>query len=144
MLTEPPDEALEQYVVDQFMAFNVRQSRWILQKRMPDRGPRPLTVYLRNPEGDTFGGAIGYTLWDWLDVENLWVWDELRGRGWGRRLLDAMEEAAKERGCRHAQLHTWDFQAPDFYEKRGYRTVGRLEDYPPGHTNYWMRKDFEE
>ena len=140
---EERDEALEQYVERRLEGYNERQSPWVLQKRMPGRGPRPLSVYLRNSDGDTFGGVIGYTLWDWLHIEYLWVWEELRGQGWGSALIRSLEDAARQRGCRHAQVYTWSFQAPDFYGKLGYRIVGRLDDYPPGHTDYWLRKDFE-
>jgi ribosomal protein S18 acetylase RimI-like enzyme len=30
-------------------------------------------------------------------------------------------------------LETYDFQAPIFYQKLGFQTVGRISDYPRGH-----------
>ena len=140
-IPEKPREDLEDYVLRRLQAFNERQSQWILQKRMPERGAQPLQVFLRNTDGDTFGGVIGFTLWDWLEIENLWIWEGVRGNGWGRKLLEAIEQAATERGCHHAQVRTWSFQAPEFYKACGYRLVGQMDDYPPGHTDYWFRKD---
>ena len=53
------------------------------------------------------------------------------------------EREAEERGCSRAKLRTFGFQARGFYQKEGYRVVGELEDYPPGRSFYWMRKDFK-
>ena len=61
--------------------------------------------------------------------------------GLGRELLAAVEEQARERGCRWAKLNTWEFQAPDFYDRCGYVTYGREIDFPPGHVNHLMRKE---
>ena len=41
-------------------------------------------------------------------------------------------------------LSTFSFQARDFYQRHGYRVVGQLDDYPPGETFYWMRKELNE
>ena len=56
-------------------------------------------------------------------------------------MLDAVEDQARARNCRWAKLNTWEFQAPDFYQRLGYVVYGRELDYPPGHINYLMRKD---
>jgi hypothetical protein len=33
------------------------------------------------------------------------------------------------------------FQAPDLYRRLGYKAFGEIEDYPPGHTHLFLRKD---
>jgi ribosomal protein S18 acetylase RimI-like enzyme len=71
----------------------------------------------------------------------MWVDPSRRRQGLGRELLTAVEDQARGRGCRWAKLNTWEFQAPEFYERLGYLVYGREIDYPPGHTNYLMRKD---
>ncbi len=40
----------------------------------------------------------------------------------------------------HAHLDTFSFQARGFYEALGYEVFGRLEEYPPGHERYFLRK----
>ena len=45
---------------------------------------------------------------------------------------------------RHVDLDTFDFQAKPFYEREGSSVFGVLEDYPPRHTRYFMRKDLPE
>ena len=51
-----------------------------------------------------------------------------------------VEEEAKAAGCYMAQLDTFDFQAPGFYEKQGYEIFGTLTNAPKGHTHYYMKK----
>lgn len=111
----------------------------------PDVGTpdyRPLGLALRAPDGALLGGLCGATMWGWLMVDDLWVAEELRGRGLGRHLLLAAEAAAVERGCRAAWLGTFDFQARGFYERLGYTVVAELADFPAGHTYYHLRKSF--
>lgn len=101
---------------------------------------RPLAVFLRDAEGCIVGGAIGHTHWEWLFISHFWVSESLRGGGFGRRILSAAEREAVARGCRHAHLDTFSFQARPFYERLGYEVFGVLEDYPPGHARYFLRK----
>jgi GNAT superfamily N-acetyltransferase len=106
------------------------------------RGWRALGLALRAPDGSLLGGLYGATMWGWLMIDGLWVAEELRGRGLGRRLLLAAEAAAVERGCRGAWLGTFDFQSCGFYERLGYTVFAELADFPDGHTHYHLRKSF--
>jgi GNAT superfamily N-acetyltransferase len=86
------------------------------------------------------GGLIGATYWEWLHVDLLWVTADLRGCGHGGHLLALAEEEARRRGARNAYLDTFTFQAPEFYERRGYRVFGELEGFPAGHRRCFMTK----
>jgi GNAT superfamily N-acetyltransferase len=109
------------------------------QQAGDDQGEN-LCFVLENPEGEIVGGVIGATYWDWLYINLMWVRDDLRGRGFGRQLLAMAETEARERGAKHAYLDTFSFQAPDFYKKAGYKEFGRLENFPKGHTRYFLTK----
>ncbi len=85
--------------------------------------------------------GVDPTYWDWLDIAVLWLDERLRGEGHGTRLMRVAEDEAMRRGCVHSYLSTLSFQARGFYEGLGYRVIGRLDDYPPGHVKYWLRKD---
>lgn len=102
----------------------------------------PLVLLVRDEAGETIGGLAGDTFWGWLDIEDFWLSESLRGQGLGRQLLRRVETEAIMRGCTQARLSTFSFQAHGFYQKCGYRVVGQLDDFPPGETFYWMRKDF--
>ena len=52
--------------------------------------------------------------------------------------MEMLENAGQERGCRYA--YTFSFQARPFYESLGYEVFCTLEDYPPGHRRFFMKK----
>jgi GNAT superfamily N-acetyltransferase len=110
-----------------------------VQQAGDDHG-QSLCFVLRAPDQQIVGGIIGSTYWDWLHVDLMWVKQELRGRGYGHRLLMLAEEEARQRGARNVYLDTFSFQAPAFYQKRGYRVFGQLQDFPSGHQRFFLTK----
>jgi GNAT superfamily N-acetyltransferase len=99
-----------------------------------------LCFVLQAPDQEIVGGVIGATYWDWLYIDLMWIREELRGRGFGHRLLALAEEKARQRGATHAYLDTFSFQAPDFYKNHGYQVFGALNDFPAGHQRYFLKK----
>src|SRR5688500_19117287 len=63
-----------------------------------------LAAFLRNADGNVVGGLSGYTGWGWLYVQWLWLAEEVRGAGWGERLLRSAEAEAVARGCHGAYI----------------------------------------
>jgi GNAT superfamily N-acetyltransferase len=100
---------------------------------------QPLAITAQD-RGEVVGGLIGETYLGWLAIELLWVSDRHRHKGLGKTLMATAETEARKRGARSVYLNTFDFQAPEFYQKLGYREFGRLDDFPVGHTRYWMTK----
>jgi len=106
-----------------------------------DDNAQTVCFVVQGPDEEVVGGAIGVIYWDWLSVNLMWVKGELRGRGYGRRLLTMAEDEARARGARHAFLDTFSFQAPGFYKKHGYEVFGELPEFPAGHQRYFLKKD---
>lgn len=102
----------------------------------------PVQLYaVEAAAGDPVAGLVGYVWGHWLHVDLLWVDERHRGTGLGSRLMAQAEETARAQyGCSHSRVETWDFQAPDFYQKLGYKIVGIVEDYPPGCTDHVLTK----
>jgi len=107
----------------------------------PHERELPLHVWVLDEKDELAGGLVGHTWTTWLHVTYLWVDERHRGAGLGSHLLAEAERLAREeRGCGSSRLETWDFQAPEFYKKRGYEVVCVIPDYPPGITEYTLVK----
>jgi GNAT superfamily N-acetyltransferase len=122
-----------QFVREGLMAYN--------RTFVPDDGYLPLNIFLRTPDQSIVGGLLGETYWGWLHIAFLWLRDDFRRQGFGERLLAAAEAEAARRGCHAVNLDTLSFQALPFYTARGYAVFGVLEDHPPGHTRFFLRKE---
>jgi GNAT superfamily N-acetyltransferase len=102
----------------------------------------PVQYYLRNENEEILGGLLGDIWGGWLHIKIVWVAEPVRGRGHARAMVAAAEDYAIQRGCRGAHLETFSFQARPLYEKLGYVVFGELPDYPPGHSEFFMKKMF--
>ena len=58
----------------------------------------------------------------------------------GSLLLERVEKEAQAMGVSLSHLDTFDFQAKDFYLKHGYEIFGVLENCPPGHNRFYLKK----
>ena len=105
---------------------------------------KPLYLFLRDGRGNIVGGLTGGTYWGWLYIGRLWLVENVRGLGYGSRLLIEAEQEALKRGCHHAYLDTQDFQALRFYQKHGYIIYGELENMPLGHKRYSLQRKLEQ
>ena len=103
----------------------------------------PLVLSLRDEDSRLVGVVMAATIWNWLSIDVLWVDHALRGRGHGQRLMMEAEQIARRRGCTHARLDTFDFQARDFYERLGFVVYAQLNDFPEGHAQFHMRKSLQ-
>jgi len=110
------------------------------ERHVPPEERKSLLLLVRDDGRRVVGGLAGFTRWSWLFVDTLWLTDEMRGRGLGSELMRRAEEEAIRRGCRHAYLDTFSFQARGFYERLGYEVFGRLDDFPEGHARYFLQK----
>lgn len=101
----------------------------------------PLGVFYEETNGEKKAGLTGELFGNWLSIEYLWVSEELRGQGFGSRLLEAAEKEAVLHGAKYVFVDTFDFQAPQFYVKHGYEQVFKLFDYPyTGERYYYIKR----
>jgi len=105
-----------------------------------DRNYSPVNIFLRDKDGAIQGGILADLWGGWMHITFLWVEEPLRKHGYGGQLLNAAEDEARAKGCHNAFVETFSFQARPFYERFGYQVIATLDDYPPGHTYYFLRK----
>ena len=101
----------------------------------------PLNLYVEDEHGEIMAGLVAETFGNWLEIEYLFVKEDLRGQGIGSQLLQRAESEAKKRNCRFAFVNTYQFQAPAFYQKKGYKEVFTLKDYPYIGQRHYYQKD---
>jgi GNAT superfamily N-acetyltransferase len=102
--------------------------------------PRLLVIAVRDTTGGVVGGFWGATLFQWLEVEMLFVPASMRGQGVGAALMATAESEARTRGCRGIHVDTFSFQAAPFYRKLGFSVFGTLDDCPSGHQRLFLQK----
>lgn len=91
---------------------------------------RELTVQILDTAGELAAGMSGWTWGVAAGIGMTWVREQSRGHGLGTRLLAEFETEARSRGCAHVFVTSFTFQAPGFYERRGYRELFRWQGVP--------------
>ncbi len=125
------DEALR--VRNKLIEFNSRH--------VPNGTYEELNLVLKNDNDEVVAGLNGVMRWNWLDIDFLWVSDDARGQGLGRRLLEEAERFAQVKECTFIKLNTFSFQAPEFYKKFGYEVIAIIDNAPTGYKHYFYKKD---
>ena len=128
------DAALDQRLSDELDAVNAAATRGTPPSR-------ELTVKVEQ-DGDLLAGVSGWTWGVAAGIGMVWVNEEARGSGIGARAMAVFEAEARRRGADHVFVTSFTFQAPGFYERRGYREIFRWYDLPaPGQADVHFRKD---
>ncbi|MFJ5562845.1 GNAT family N-acetyltransferase [Lysinibacillus xylanilyticus] len=131
--------------------WNQEDSEYIRKKviehnlsKLPDDVKHPvknISFILREEGGEILGGISGTIFWYNLHIDYLWVDESLRGEGYGKELLNCIENIARENRCKLIQLDTFSFQAPGFYQKNGFEIVGVVEEHPnKENQQYYLKK----
>lgn len=118
---------------------NLRQFNF---QMMGEERSHPLIIVIRDDNGEIVGGIAGRTIYHQLLIEVLWVHDDKRGQGLGIQLMKIAEREAQIRGCIAAQVDTLSFQAPKFYEKMGFKIVGKVSGIKNSPDRYFLLKNY--
>lgn len=131
-----PMEDEAEYIGNMLLQFNIESKPLTQEKPFIS-----INRSIKDENGEIIGGILACSaLWNILSIDTLWVKKEFRNRGIAKQLLSIVEDKARSMECHIAYLSTYDFQAKDFYLKKGYEIFGVLEDCPKGHKLYHLCK----
>ncbi|WHX41252.1 GNAT family N-acetyltransferase [Mesobacillus sp. AQ2] len=87
------------------------------------------------------GGILGEICWNWLEIHTLMIDEDIRGLGYGTKLLAEIEQAALESQCDFIKVDTLSFQGLDFYQNNGYEVYGTLDNVGREFKHFYLKKD---
>jgi ribosomal protein S18 acetylase RimI-like enzyme len=81
---------------------------------------RQFSLVLTLDNNETVGVLTAYTAFAEIYIDDIWVDSKHRRGGYGKMLMDYLENHFKDKGFNNINLVTSQFQAPEFYQKCGY------------------------
>ena len=96
-------------------------------------------------EDNKFIGIItGNTYYKEIHISDLIVLEEYRNKKVGTKLVKAVEDFYNDKGFENINLTTYDFQAPEFYKKCGFKVEFIRENKENSKLNkYFLVKYFK-
>lgn len=102
--------------------------------------PQSIAILLQDDDESTAGGLWANIYYDWMFVDLLAVAPEHRATGYGVTLVRQAENLAIANGCVGIWVDTFEFQAPNFWQKLGFEIFGVLENHPRGQQRVFLKK----
>ena len=96
---------------------------------------------MRDENGNIVGGCAGDNLYGGLFVGQLWVQEQLRGMGYGTKLMHRAEELARRSACNFMAVNTFDWEALEFYKKLGFYVEFERKGFEKNSIFYFLRKE---
>ncbi len=81
---------------------------------------KKFALIIRDESGDALGVLNAFTAFSEIYVDDMWVHSAHRGKGYGRKLLQELENHFEGKGFNNINLVTSAFNAPSFYKKCGF------------------------
>ncbi|GHO46636.1 GNAT family N-acetyltransferase [Ktedonospora formicarum] len=134
-----PHPEFEKYLHERIREFNNQHSPSHKQART-EGAIKKAHIIVVDKDNQWQGGITAELYWNWLELNDFWLSETLRGQGLGSTILTQIEQIGRKNGAHKVLLTTYEFQARTFYERHGYKVVGVIEDYPPGSSYYTMVK----
>ncbi|MBR2787377.1 MAG: GNAT family N-acetyltransferase [Clostridia bacterium] len=93
-------------------------------------------------ENDKIVGILtGYSYYGEMHIDNVFILDNYRNKGIGSKLIQKVEERSRNEHLQNINLCTYEFQAPEFYKKCGFKIeMIRKNKTNPKLTKYFFIK----
>lgn len=124
-----------EYIRDEIVQFNIQQVPLTQKEILVHKN------YVVKKNNNIIAGITAKIyMWGILFIDILFIAETHRKKNLGTYLLNKVEDEAKKEGATLVHLDTFDFQAKDFYLKHGYEIFGVLDNCPPGHQRFYLKK----
>lgn len=81
------------------------------------------TYKLTDDDENMIGGVCMTILLNRMYIDQVIVVNKYRKQGYGEFMLKEIEDFAKQKGVEISSVGSYNFQAPEFYQKQGYNLV---------------------
>ncbi|WP_131781500.1 GNAT family N-acetyltransferase [Legionella gresilensis] len=130
------DEDLEQHMLKDLIAYEFKHGI--------DVNYKPFAIVLYHKNKVPCGVIKAFTAFAEIYIDDIWVDSAYRGKGYGRALIEALENQFIDKGFNNINLCTSKFQAPEFYKKCGFiEEFTRVNKINPKLTKTFFVKFFK-
>lgn len=136
IIISPLSPDLKKHIFDTF-------SHHAIQSTGMDGLKDPISIELRNQE-TLIGCVVVLPFWGQLHIKYLMVEEAYRGCGYGKVLMEQAFIYGKEIGCQFAFVETMNFQAPEFYQKLGFKMDFNRVGFDQGTSFCYLSKNLME
>lgn len=97
-------------------------------------------IFIKSEEAEVLGGVTGSSYYGCLYTDMLWVKENLRNQGLGKKLMLEAERIGVQRKCLFATVNTMDFEAVRFYQNLKYEIEFTRTGFKNQSIMYMLRK----
>ena len=99
--------------------------------------------FIAKENNELIGLITGHSYYKEVHIGDLIVYEEHRNKHIGTKLMQSVEEYFKDKGFENMNLTTYNFQAPEFYKKCGFKVdFVRESKENPKLNKYYLVKYF--
>ncbi len=98
-------------------------------------------ISLRDRSGHLIGGVLGESQYGSLYCQKLWIDPQFWGQGWEKRIVERIEQVAKEKGARFIVFSCMDWEMIRPLQRFGYRIEWQRSGYDRGSKLLYLRKE---
>jgi ribosomal protein S18 acetylase RimI-like enzyme len=105
-------------------------------------GEEPISFEIFNDQ-EFIGAIVVQPFWGQMHIKYLFVEKPYRGQGFARELMHHALEFGRQRGCHFAFVEMMSFQAPEFYQKMGFKIEFSRPGYTKNTTFHYLKKNLK-
>ncbi|MFK7968142.1 MAG: GNAT family N-acetyltransferase [Rickettsiaceae bacterium] len=90
------------------------------------------------------GVVVVQIFWGQLHIKYLVIEEGYRSQGYATKLMESAFKYGKQQACQFTFVETMSFQAPEFYQKLGFKIELKRNGYEKGTSMYYLCKNLVE